>query len=85
MTDRGFLISDDLEIVGVSLNIPAFVNGHDQLTKAEVEENQAIASVRIQVERAIWHVKKISPDQEGSHINTSRLNKSNVESLCLII
>ena len=58
MTDRGFLISDDLEIVGVSLNIPAFVNGHDQLTKAEVEENQAIASVRIQVERAIWHVKK---------------------------
>ena len=45
MTDRGFLISDDLEIVGVSLNIPAFVNGHDQLTQAEVEESQAIASV----------------------------------------
>ena len=53
MTDRGFLISDDLEIVGVSLNITAFVNGHDQLTKAEVEESQAIASVRIQVGRAI--------------------------------
>ena len=27
MTDRGFLISDDVESIGVSLNIPAFLNG----------------------------------------------------------
>ena len=58
MADRGFLISDDLEKVGVSLNIPAFLNGRDQLTKAEVKESQSIASVRIHVERAIQRVKK---------------------------
>ena len=58
MADRGFLISDDLESIGVSLNIPAFLNGRDQLTKAEVKESQAFASVRIHVERAIQRVKK---------------------------
>ena len=50
MTDREFLISDDLEIVGVSLNVSAFLNGRDQLTKAEAEESQAVASVRIHAE-----------------------------------
>ena len=50
MEDRGFLTSDDLERIGVSLNRPAFLNGRDQLTKAKVKENQAIASVRIHVE-----------------------------------
>ena len=50
MEDQGFLISDDLESIGVSLNIPAFLNDRDQLTKAKVKENQAIASVRIHVE-----------------------------------
>ena len=37
-----FLISDDLESIGVSLNIPAFLNGRDQLIKARVKESQAI-------------------------------------------
>ena len=39
MADREFLVSDDLEIIFVSLNIPAFVNGRDQLAKAEVGES----------------------------------------------
>ena len=58
MADRGFLISDDLENIGVSL-VPAFLNRRGQLTKAEFKESQAIASVRIHVERAIQYVKKV--------------------------
>ena len=37
MADRGSLISDDLESIGVSLNIPAFLKVRGQLTKAEVK------------------------------------------------
>ena len=58
MADRGFTIEEDLEPLNVSLNIPAFLGGRSQLTKAEVKESQSIASVRIHVERAISHVKK---------------------------
>ena len=41
-----------------SLNIPAFLDGREQLIKGEVKESQSIASVRIHVERAIQRVKK---------------------------
>lgn len=58
MADRGFLISDDLKPFGVSLNIPAFLKGRDQLSEGEVKGSQTIASVRIHVERAIQRVKK---------------------------
>ena len=37
MADRGFLMPDDLESIGVSLTIPAFLKGRDQLTKGEVK------------------------------------------------
>ena len=53
MADRGFLVSDDLAPFNVQLNIPAFLQGRDQLTTDEVKESQSIASVRIHVERAI--------------------------------
>ena len=52
------MISDDLESIAASLNITAFLNSRDQLTKVEVKESQAIASVRIHADRAIHHVKK---------------------------
>ena len=58
MADRGFLIHEDVKKIGVTLNIPAFLNGREQLTKAEVKESQTIASVRIHVERAIQRIKK---------------------------
>ena len=48
MTNRGFLISDYLGNICPSLNKPAFfLNGFEQLRKAEVKESQAIDSVRI--------------------------------------
>ena len=42
----------------VNLNIPAFLDGRSQLTKAEVKESQTIASVQMHVEQAISPIKK---------------------------
>ncbi|XP_065665566.1 uncharacterized protein LOC136086992 [Hydra vulgaris] len=58
MADRGFLINDLLKPLGVTLNIPAFLNGRDQLSHEEVIESQTIAALRIHVERAIQRIKK---------------------------
>ena len=38
MTDQGFLISDNLENISITINISA-INGSEQLTKAEEREN----------------------------------------------
>ena len=57
MADRGFTIADDLKPLNVDLNIPAFLSGRDQLTKAEVKEGQSMASVRIHEERAIRRIE----------------------------
>ena len=43
MTDRGFIISDYFENIGASVIYQVFLNGCEQLTKAEVKESQAIA------------------------------------------
>ncbi|CAB4026167.1 Hypothetical predicted protein, partial [Paramuricea clavata] len=56
MADRGFDILEDLPD-GVTLNIPAFMRGKDQLTVEEETETRRIASVRIHVERAIERIK----------------------------
>ena len=58
MADRGFTIENELAPLNVELNIPSFLGGRAQLTKAEVEESQTVASVRIHVERAITRIKK---------------------------
>ena len=56
MVDRG---SDIKDIVpdGVTVNMPPFLAGRDQLTALETEETMSIASVRIHVERAIGRIK----------------------------
>ena len=58
MADRGFTIDEELKQLKVDLNIPAFLGGRSQLTKAEAKESQTIASVRIHVEQAISRIKK---------------------------
>ena len=58
MADRGFTIQNLLKPLGASLNIPAFLQGREQLTMEEVTESQTIAAVRIRVEHAIQRVKK---------------------------
>ena len=56
MADRGFDIIDDLP-PGVTLNIPAFLNGDDQLTLEKESTTRKIASVHVHVERAIARIK----------------------------
>ena len=56
MVDRGFDISNIVPN-GVSVNMPPFLAGRDQLTAAETEQTMSIASVRIHVERAIGRIK----------------------------
>ena len=48
MVDRGFTVENVLKPLGVSLNIPAFLHGREQLTNEEVTESQTMASARIQ-------------------------------------
>ena len=42
IADLDLLITDYLENIGASLKYQLFLNGHEQLTKAEMKENQAI-------------------------------------------
>ena len=58
MADRGFTVSEEFDEIGVSLNIPAFLAGREQLTEAEGKKSQTIASVRIHVGRATQRVKR---------------------------
>ena len=60
MADRGFTIKDQLQEIGVDLNIPPFLEGRKQLPAEEVKKGRQIASVRIHVERAIGKIKNFS-------------------------
>ena len=55
MVDRGFDISNVVPD-GVTVNMPPFLAGREQMTAAETEETMIIASVRIHVERAIGRI-----------------------------
>ena len=52
MADRGFDITDILP-ARVTLNIPPFNGGRDQISPEETDETAGIAAVRIHVERAV--------------------------------
>ena len=60
MADRGFTVKDQLQEIGVDLNIPPFLEGRKQLPAEEVKKGRQIASVRIHVERAIGRIKNFS-------------------------
>ena len=56
MVDRGFDIKDIVPD-GVTVNIPPFLAGRDQVTASETKDTMTITSVRIHVERAIGRIK----------------------------
>ena len=58
MADKGFDFKDLLSSRKVCLNIPPFLNPSGQFSSEEVEETQAIAKLRIHVERAIRRIKE---------------------------
>ena len=51
MADKGFLIQDLLDPLGVTLNMPPKRDSNRQLSRHEVEQTRRIAAVRIHVER----------------------------------
>ena len=53
MVDKGFLIQEELAAMGCSLVIPNFLAAKGQFSVDEVSENEAIAHLRVHVERAI--------------------------------
>ena len=57
MADRGYTIEGDLKKINIALNVPAFLDGRDQLDEDEVLESQSIASVRIHVECLMSRLK----------------------------
>jgi len=58
MADKGFLIKDLLSERQVSLVIPPFLGPSGHFTADEVRKTQAIARLRIHVERAIRRIKE---------------------------
>ena len=60
MADRGFTIGDQLQSIGVNLNIPPFLGGQDQLPAEEVQQGRMIASQRIHVECTIGQLKNFT-------------------------
>ena len=47
MADKGFNIRDELASIGAILEGPSFLKSNTQFTEAEINNNKAIASLRI--------------------------------------
>ena len=57
---RQYICYDQLQSIGVPLNIPPFLDGKEQLTTSEVQQGRSIALIRIHVERAIGRLKNFT-------------------------
>ena len=57
MADWAFTVDELLAPLSVGLNTPPFLGQHSQIDRSEVVEMQQIASLRINIEKAICHVK----------------------------
>ena len=57
MADRGFTVRDLLAEKGITLNIPPFLDGKQQLASEDIQRGRQIASLHIHVERTIGRIK----------------------------
>ena len=80
MVDCGFDISAIVP-AGVTVNMPPFLAGRDQMTAAETEETMSIASVRIHVEHAIGCIKTYHI-LDGSLPNTLSPYTTQISTVC---
>ncbi len=58
MVDKGFRIHDDLESIGLHLDIPPFASSSGQMSCENVNKTQKIAKWRVHVERHMAAVKR---------------------------
>ena len=80
MVDRGFDISNIVPD-RVTVNMPPFLAGRDQMTAAETEETMSIASVHIHVERAIGRMKTYHI-LDGTLLNTLSPYATQIVTVC---
>ena len=74
MADHDFTIKEMLKDIGIELNIPPFMEGHEKLPAKEVEQGRHIASVSIHVERAIGKIKTFSILKHTLPISLARIS-----------
>jgi hypothetical protein len=53
LADRGCLVSEEIAAHGVTLRMPSFTRGKQQLSAMEVHKSKCLSNVRIHVERVI--------------------------------
>lgn len=58
MADRGFNVTEELAVLGVTLVVPAYTKGKNQLSQIEVTESREISCRRIRVEQVIGRMKR---------------------------
>jgi len=75
MVDKGFLIEQEVEEIGLQLNVPPFARANRQMPHADVEMTKRIAKHRVHVERAIAKIKKFKI--VSAQIPISRLKNIN--------
>lgn len=58
MADKGFLIEEEMQALGLKLNMPPFSRSKRQMPAGDVLVTKRIAKHRVHVERAIAKIKK---------------------------
>lgn len=58
LADRGFLISQQVQLRLAEVKVPAFLKGKKQLDPIDIEDTRKLASVRIHVERVIGMLRQ---------------------------
>lgn len=58
LADRGFLISEQVQLRLAQVKVPAFLKGKKQLDPIDIEDTRKLASVRIHVERVIGMLRQ---------------------------
>ncbi|CAN7939862.1 unnamed protein product, partial [Ixodes pacificus] len=84
MADRGFVISEEVEAVGATLNIPPFLGGKPQLSLEDEARTRAIAKVRIHVERVIGQMKSFRI-LRGTFPNSMSRSLDSVWKICALL
>lgn len=80
MVNRGFDISDIVP-EGVTVNMPPFLAGRQQMAASETVNTMSIASVRIHVEQAIGRIKTYHI-LDGTIPNTLSLYATQIATVC---
>ena len=83
MAYRGFTVKYQLATVGVSLNIPPFMEGHKQLPAEDIFRGRQRASLRIHVEHVIGRIKNYAILKSTLPISVARI-ANRIVCMCMV-